>query len=128
MRRPEQVGVYQFVGSFNVFEIGLGGDYSALHMVHGVVAHTVATAQHLLKQFGMPANIIADHKERGFHAIAVEGVEHPRRNLGNRAIVEGEINTFFLLLYTPHTFRKQHPVEQRWLFNKHNLRNSKNKI
>ena len=94
--------MYQSIGFHDVAQIGGCGNVSALEVVVGVVAHTVSAAFYLLEEFGMAAHVLTDAEKSGFDAVVVERVEHPRGNLGNRSVVESEIDTLFLLSNAPH--------------------------
>ena len=91
----------EFVGLKHIVQIHLGAHLCPLHMVHGVITHTVTAAQEFFKKFGMALHIIAYAKKGGFHAIAVERVEHPRRDLGNGTVVKREIDSLFLSVHAP---------------------------
>ena len=52
----------------------------------------MAAALDFLEQLGMTAHVVADEKEGGLDAVVVEQVEHPGRDLGNRAVVESEVD------------------------------------
>ena len=103
----------EFVGLKHIVQIRFGGYLGALHVIHGVVAHTVTAAENFLKQIRVALHIVAHAKEGGFHPVAVEGVEHPRGDLGDGAIVEGEKHRAWLEMEAPHRFGEKHTVEQR---------------
>ena len=78
---------------------------SPLQVVHGMVAVGVAAPFDFLKHFGVLSHIVADHEEGGFDVVAVKHVEHPRRLLGDRAVVKSEIDDLFSPVeYTPYSF------------------------
>ena len=80
-------------------------------MVHRVVSDSVAAVEHLAQQFGIALDILPDHEESGLDiaaAVAVECVEHPRRHLRYRPVVESNENLLPTLpLYTPERFREK---------------------
>jgi hypothetical protein len=44
----------------------------ALDMIEGMIAYPMASGQHLTKQLGMLAHVIAHHEEGGPHAIMIK--------------------------------------------------------
>ena len=110
--RPEKIAPYQVVGLGNVVHIAVGRNLHALQMVHRVVAHTVAAATHLLEQLRIAGHIVAYHEKGRLDAIAVEGVEHPRRHLGDGAVVESEEHDLLVVaLEAPYGLGKKEAVE-----------------
>ena len=78
----------------------------ALQVAHRVIPHRVTAPPHLLEQLGMTLHILAHHKEGGLDAIAVKRIQHPRRDLGNGAVVEGQIDRVVALVDAPHGLGK----------------------
>ena len=75
-----------------VADIGDGVSGEAPKVVERMVADAMAALHNHTKLLGMLPDIVAHHKEGGLDAIAVEHIKHPRRDLGNGAVVESEVN------------------------------------
>ncbi len=56
----------------------------------GVAADRVAGGGHLLGDFRMPDRVFTDLEERGFEAIIGKRLEHSRRVIRLRSVVEGQ--------------------------------------
>ncbi len=85
--------------------------------MHGVVAPAVTAAFHLLKEFGIAIDIVADHEKCCLDTIAVERVENPRSHFRHGAVVESEVDHFLPSSFdSPDGLGKKKAVEQRWTF------------
>ena len=80
-------------------------------MVHGVIAHAVTAAQNFVEQLGVAAHIVAHEEEGGFHAIEIEGIEHPRCHLWDRTVVESEKYCSPFPVYPPHGLGEQYSIK-----------------
>jgi hypothetical protein len=76
-----------------------------------MVAVAVTATFHLFEQFGVAVDVVADHEEGGFDAVAVEGVEHPRGDFGDWAVVECDISYLMVLAFNaPYRLRKKEAI------------------
>ena len=71
-------------------------------MIIGVVRYRMTSLHHLFEHLGMLVDILADHEERGLHAVVLQNRQNFRRHLRYRPVIEGEINS---LTRTEHTVR-----------------------
>ena len=61
-------------------------------MAHRVATQRVTLIQNLLEDFGVAQHLFPDHKKGGRHAPCAKLVQHPRREVGIRAVVECEVD------------------------------------
>ena len=106
MRGTEKCAADEFVGAENIVQVVLGAHMSALQMAHRVVSHRVTSTPHFLEQFRMTFHILTDHKECRLDAIAVQRVEYPWGNLGNRSVIKGQIDRVVAFVNAPHGLGK----------------------
>ena len=119
VRRAEQRTMYQFVGGIDIAHVILDGIFHTLNVIHGVVAGVVSAFENLGIEFGIAGHIFAYAEEGGLHIVVVEQVEYPGGDFGHRSVVEGEIYGLFLARQSPYRFGKEHAVEKRGTFYKH---------
>ena len=63
-------------------------------MVVSMVSYGVTGSYHLGKNLRMFVYILADHEERSFHAVSSQYIQHFRRHLRYRTIIESQIDRF----------------------------------
>ena len=117
--RTEELALNQVVGIKHVAHILLGRGRHALYVIHRVVAHLVPPVPQLLEEVGIAGHIFAHTKEGSLYRIVVEDIEHPRRNLGDRTVVESEVDGLLVARDTPDGLGEQHAVKKRGLLYKH---------
>ena len=117
--RTKEVGVEIFVGLLGVLLVFEETVAQAAYMIKGVVAQAVARRAHHLKLFGMLAYIVAHHEEGGVDVVMAQHIKHPRGDLGDGAIVEGEIYGALVGVHSPKSAGIKPAEEAGWLFYKH---------
>ena len=119
VRRTEKVGGEVAVGLVDIGDVSLGALLESLEVVEGVVAYAVAALHDHLVLIGMLAHIVAHHEEGGLDVVLVQYIKHPRRHLGNRAVVESEVYGLFRRIHPPACTWVQ-PADELWgLLNEH---------
>lgn len=123
VRRAEERAVDQGVGHSDVAHVLPAAGVHALKVVHGVVAEAVTTPPDLIKQLRVPPDIVAHHEEGGLDVVLVKYVKHPRRDLWNGAVIEGEIDHLAVaVLDAPSGLGEKEAIEQGRLFYEHGQR------
>ena len=113
VRRTVEVAMDISGGLLDIIQIVLRPVLKALDMVKGVITYPVSAVEHHLIDIRMLADVISYTEEGSLHTIFIEYIQDPRGNLGNRAVVEGEIYTLLLGRYPPDYPWKQDPVKAR---------------
>jgi hypothetical protein len=78
--------------------------YSAVKgadMVMGVITYLVTFTENSLIEFGVFANVVADHEEGGVDIKLLKRVENKRGGLGDWTVVEGEVNSLLMTVHSP---------------------------
>jgi hypothetical protein len=70
-------------------------------MVVRVVADAVPLSHHTLIEFGIFPDVITHHEERSLDTVFLQYVEHERRSLWYRTVVEGQIDSLFSTIHAP---------------------------
>lgn len=120
--RTEKSGRDEGSGLLDVAEIIPRPIAQTLDMIKGMIAHTMPPFDDHPKNLGMLADIIANHEESSFHTIAVQDVQDPRRNFGNRSVIKSQVNTFGRCGETPEGMGEKEAVEGGRLLDKHAFR------
>ena len=91
----------------------------ATPMVVSVIPNAVSALLYHLKNFRVLARILTYHKEGGFHSIFIKHIKHPRRYLGDGAVVKSKVDGFLCLIHAPQGTRIKPTHEAGGLFDKH---------
>ena len=89
--RTEEIGAEVAVGLVDIGNVPISMLPESLEVIKSVIAYAVASLDNHLVLVGVLAHIVAHHEEGGFDAVLVQHVEHPRGDLGDGAVVEGEV-------------------------------------
>ena len=119
--RTEKSGRDEGSGLLNVAEVVARPIAQTLDMIKGMIAHTMSPFDDHPENLGVFADIIAYHEESSLHAIAIQNIKNPRRNLGNRSVVESQVNTFGRCGKMPKRMREKKAIKGGGLFDKHNI-------
>ena len=71
----------------------------------------------ILEKFGMSLHVLTHHEECRLDAVAVQRIENPRGDLGNRTVVEGQIDRVVALVDAPHGLGEYHSIDEGRTFN-----------
>ena len=124
MRWAEELRLQDFIGTMAVVEVLPTAPTKTSNMIVGVVADGMTAPTHLFEKFRIAVSIVAHHKEGGLGSNLVEHVEHKRRGLGNRAVVESQINRLLATVHPPQSMRIEPSQEACGLFNQHQCSNT----
>ena len=119
VRRTEKVGGEVAVGLVDIGDVSLGALLESLEVVEGMVTYTVTTLNNHLVLIWMLAYIVAYHKESSLDLVFVQHIKYPRRYLGDRTIVEGEIDSLLRCIHPPMCTGVQSADELWGLLNEH---------
>ena len=86
---------------FGISQIILGRVFKSTDMVEGVVTDAVPTLNDHPEFVRMLPYVVTYHEEGGFDVVLIQQVEHPGSYFGDRAIVESQINGFFIGVHPP---------------------------
>lgn len=92
VRRAEERGPDQLVGFTGVCQELFRGGEPALQMIERVIAHAVAAIEDILVEVGVLAHVVAHAEKGGFNGMIIQNIKHPRRDLRDGAVVEGEVH------------------------------------
>lgn len=101
VRRTKQIALDDPGCLFHVFHIRVAMSVNALQMVIGMIARLVSATQKLLINVGILIDILAHTEKSCLNLVLIEEVQHPRRNLRYRTIVECKINRLLFVCKTP---------------------------
>lgn len=95
MRGAKQIGGEVAICLIGISNVAVGALFVALEVVVGVIAYAMSTLYYHLIFIGVFAYIFAHHEEGRFDVVLIQYVEYPRGNLGDRAIIKGQVYGFF---------------------------------
>ena len=101
IRRPEKIALKRPAAFRHILEVVGRVCFPAVQMVESMVADGVAAVQHLLKNGGMLAHVVAHTEKSRFCGVGLQRFQHPRRHGRDRAVVEGEEKRFLICGHTP---------------------------
>ena len=105
VRRSEQIGVQVLVGLLDILQILRSGMAKSAQVMKGVITQAVSVCHDLLEYVGMLADIVAHHEECRLDFIFPKHLKHPRRHLGDGAVIKGQIDGTLLGIDTPECLR-----------------------
>ena len=85
---------YRFLRFLHIRHILLKGVVPSFEMVVSMVAYGVTGSYHLGKNLRMFVYILAHHEERSLHAVLSQYIQHFRRHLRYRTVIESQIDRF----------------------------------
>ena len=92
MWRAKERAANQSIGHGYVAHVLPASGVHALKMVHCMVAVAVSAPLDFLQQLGMTPDIVTNHEKGGFDIMLVKNIQHPWSDLGDGAIIKGEIH------------------------------------
>lgn len=120
VRRPEQFAVDKHICFLDIGKVCFGTIGESRDMVHGMIANTMSACLDLLEDSPVAGYIITHTEESSLDAITVENIEHPRRNLGRRSVIECQIDALWLRWKPPKCARCHYDASQcGWLLDEH---------
>ena len=109
------------IASLRIIAVFMQRVTESAHVVMSVITHLMTSVDNLLIEFRIFTHIVAHHKERGFHVELLECLENKRCSLGDRTIIEGQVNCLLMTVHSPKCFGIEPTQIDGWLFDNHGL-------
>lgn len=119
VRRSEQIRMEIGVGFVGIGQIVPAQVFESADMIEGVVADAVPSFDYHPELFRMLAYIVSHHEEGCLDVIFVQQVQYPGSYLRDRAVIEGQVNGFYLLVHAPEGTGIKPAYDLRGLFYQH---------
>ncbi len=91
VRRPEKIRIDIFFRLPDIVKVLFVGGLPAIQVILRVIAHPVALHQYPLIDLRVGLHVLPYAEKSGFGSMPAQLIQHKRRDLRMRAIVEGEI-------------------------------------
>ena len=101
---------YQLVSFLRIAHIRLGEMPQSSEMIVGVVAHLMPFFDDLPEQLGVFPHIVAHHEKGGMGIKLTQSPEDKGCGLGDRTIIEGQVDGMFMPVHPPPCLGK-HPTQ-----------------
>ena len=121
VRRTEETGVDEVVGLDYILQIFVMRMSESAYVIEGMIAQTMSVRTDKFEQFGVLPHIVAYHEEGSLDTIAVESINQPRSGLGDRTIIEGQIDCLLRGIHPPYRAGIKPAQPLAWLFDYHTL-------
>ena len=87
--------------------------FPAVEVIKSMITNRMSLFENLRQHLGVFLNVLADAKKSGFGLILSQLLQNPFGDVGNGAVVEGEINYFFVGGHIPNELGIESPQQAR---------------